>query len=299
MKMYQNHYLKRMSFLEEKGFKFGNRKPVRLRVFRLSYVIVILTIIGAALFGCANLNGDKQETHNQKTYQKLDHMLQEWGKTFARKVNKEYQTMVNFKVPNTGTSYHIIIRDNQFRLSEGLNDEAYFTFKASMAHYNKIYRGEMTAFTSIGREKMSDATPLDMEFEPPVTADQMNDFMFFVQRFFNTTPYDKVKLGKDHSRIVHGGHAIPIFYRKNNEIGVRSAWYQINKGQQVNEPGDTNPFPQYFIIKKGDGYAKIGNDTLQVVEDEAYYIAPGSDHVFWTESEEPMEMIFLAWGKGA
>lgn len=288
-----------MSISEKKGFAFENRKPLWYRIFRLSYLLVILAIIGGVFTGCANLNGEKQETRSQKTYHNLDHMLKEWGKTFVQKVDKEYQSIVNFKVPDTDTSYHIIIRDNEFQLFEGLNDEASFTFKSSMAHYNKIYRGEMTAFTSIGREKMSDVTPLDMEFEPPVTSEQMNDFLFFVQRFFNTTPYDKVKLGKDHSRIVHGGHAIPIFYRKNNEIGVRSAWYQVNKGQQVNEPGDTNPFPQYFIIKQGEGFAKIGNDTLQIKENEAYYIAPGSDHVFWTESEKPMEMIFLAWGKGA
>lgn len=28
-------------------------------------------------------------------------------------------------------------------------------------------------------------------------------------------------------------------------------------------------------------------------------IEPGSNHVFWTESDDPMEIIFLAWGKGA
>jgi hypothetical protein len=45
-------------------------------------------------------------------------------------------------------------------------------------------------------------------------------------------------LSKEKSRIVHGGHAIPLFYQKTDKMGVRSAWYQINKGQQVNEPGD-------------------------------------------------------------
>lgn len=68
---------------------------------------------------------------------------------------------------------------------------------------------------------------------------------------------------------------------------------------RVNEPGDTNPFPQYFVITRGRGFAKLGRDTLTVKENEAYFVATGSDHVFWTESTEPMEMLFLAWGGGA
>ncbi|MEA1886138.1 MAG: hypothetical protein U9N72_02880 [Bacteroidota bacterium] len=146
--------------------------------------------------------------------------------------------------------------------------------------------------------KMSDPTPLSADFHRSVTGNMMNDLMFFIQRFFNTSPYDKLELTKEHSRIVHGGHAIPIFYRTSDEIGVRSAWYQVNKGQQVNEPGDTNPFPQYFIVIRGNGFALIGNDTVRIKENEAYYIEPGSNHVFWTESEDPMEMIFLAWERG-
>lgn len=80
---------------------------------------------------------------------------------------------------------------------------------------------------------------------------------------------------------------------------MRSAWYRVNRGQQVNEPGDTNPFPQYLIITRGKGFAGIGNDTLKIRENEAYYIEPGSDHVFWTESDEPMERSSSPGGEGA
>ena len=99
--------------------------------------------------------------------------------------------------------------------------------------------------------------------------------------------------------MVHGGHAIPIFYQKTEEIGVRSAWYQINKGEQVNEVGDTNPFPQYFIINTGKGLAKIGKDTIHLNPGEAHYVPPNHDHIFWNEFEEPLIMIFIAFGEGA
>jgi mannose-6-phosphate isomerase-like protein (cupin superfamily) len=221
------------------------------------------------------------------------------GKPFIQKIDTGYQVIVNFNLADSHRACHIIIDNKQFQVVDSLHPDANFTFKSSLEHYNKIYRGEITGFTSMGRANMSDSTPLDFDFHKPVTDNPTNDLLFFVQRFFNPAPNDKVELSKEHSRIVHGGHAIPLFYQKTNKVGVRSAWYQINKGQHVNEPGDTNPFPQYFIITKGMGLAKIGNDTLQVKENEAYSIAPGLDHVFWTKSEEPMEMIFLAWGEGA
>lgn len=127
----------------------------------------------------------------------------------------------------------------------------------------------------------------------------MNDLLFFIQRFFNSSAHDKVILREEHSRMVHGAHAIPLFYQQSDDIGVRSAWYQINKGEKINEPGDTNPFPQYFIVINGKGFAKIGLDTVSIKKNESYYVAPGQDHIFWNESEEPIELIFLAFGKGA
>jgi mannose-6-phosphate isomerase-like protein (cupin superfamily) len=54
--------------------------------------------------------------------------------------------------------------------------------------------------------------------------------------------------------------------------GFRSAWYRVNPGERLNEPGDTNPFPQAFIFIKGTGVAKIGDETVPVKADEAYSI---------------------------
>lgn len=229
----------------------------------------------------------------------LDTMLNDWANCFIKKVDTEYSVVVNFVTPDSSNNHHVSIHCNQVSISDSISPDANFTFKASLKHYAKIYNKEITAFTSMGRESMADSTPLDFDFHKAITKQPMNDLLFFVQHFFTTSPHDKVILGKEHSKIVHGGHAIPLFYQKSNDIGVRSAWYLVEKGQQINEIGDTNPFPQYFIIKQGQGFAKIGADTLRVKANEAYFIAPGADHVFWTESNEPMELIFLAWGEGA
>lgn len=260
-----------------------------------SSTMLILIFLSFTFFDCnrqSNENMKKQEAHLEKIISSL-------GKPFIEKIDANYHAIVNFTLTDCDSACYMKIGDKQFQVIDSLHPDANFTFHASLEHYNKIYRGEITGFTSMGRANMSDQTPLDFDLHKPVTDNPANDLLFFVQRFFNPSPNDKVELSKEHSRIVHGGHAIPLFYQKTNEVGVRSAWYQINQGQQVNDPGDTNPFPQYFIITEGKGFAKIGNDTLQVKENEAYFIAPGLDHVFWTNSEKPMEMIFLAWGEGA
>lgn len=117
----------------------------------------------------------------------------------------------------------------------------------------------------------------------------------FVQRCFYSTYPEKNDLNKSKSRQVHGAWTITMFYHP----GFRSAWYQIEKGQSLNKPGDTNPFPQAFVLIPDHGYAKIGDVTLKVKANEAYYIPPNTDHVFWTEDGSPLKLIFLAWGEGA
>ncbi len=265
---------------------------------KLSAIILIIILLCFTNFSCNN-EQNSQSVQSKHEVASLDTILTCLGNIFVNKIDENYHAIINFSVTDRDIALHIIIQNNKLQVYDKLHGDANFTFKSSLEHYNKIYRGEITGFTSMGRANMSDKTPLDFELHEPVTDNPMNDLMFFVQRFFNPSPNDKVILSRRNSRIVHGGHAIPLFYQKTEEIGVRSAWYQINKGQQVNEPGDTNTFPQYFIITKGMGFARIGNDTLRVKENEAYYIAPGLDHIFWTDSEKPMEMIFLAWGKGA
>jgi len=245
---------------------------------------------------CNQKAGEKQ---NNKQDHELSFILEKWSQSFCEKIDSSYNAIINFKTTGKSSPYHVVLKNKQYVISEGLIDSAHLTFKSTIEHYNKIYRNEITGFTSMARARMSDSTPLDVELHLPINQNIMNDLLFFTQRYFNTSPHDKVILKKENSRVVHGSHAIPLFYQMTNKIGVRSAWYLIEKGDQINEKGDSNPFPQYFIITRGEGYAKIGNDTIDIKENESYYVAPGMEHIFWNESEKPIELIFLAWGEGA
>ncbi|MGB5191308.1 cupin domain-containing protein [Robiginitalea sp.] len=263
----------------------------------------VLPLVFLLIVGCANDSvKEKKEMVPKKmvtsTFE-LDHMVRKWSESFVTKTDSTYEAILNFYLADSSQACHVLFSNNEFELVNGSTDSYNISFSSTRDHYNKIFKGEMTAMTSMGQATSSDPIPLNFDIQKAITDNATNDFLFVAQRFFNNTPYDLVKLGEEHARIVHGGLAIPIFYQRTEGIGVRSAWYQINKGEQVNEPGDTNPFPQYFIITQGEGYAKIGNDTIVVKENEAYFIPPNSDHVFWNEGEEPIVYIFLAWGKGA
>lgn len=120
-------------------------------------------------------------------------------------------------------------------------------------------------------------------------------FCGFYSAFSTPRSTKKITLGQSHARLVHGAWAIPLFYH----AGFRSAWYQIEKGQRLNEPGDTNPFPQAFIFLTGSGFVKIGENIEEVEPGRAYFIPPGTEHIVWNEEDEPITMIFLAWGEKA
>jgi mannose-6-phosphate isomerase-like protein (cupin superfamily) len=155
----------------------------------------------------------------------------------------------------------------------------------------------MTAMTAGGKASGSDSAPLELSFADGIemTGETRVRIYRFLQSFFNTTIPERVLLDEKYSRLVHGGHTIGLYYH----LGFRSAWYLLRKGDRLNQPGDTNPFPQAFIFIDGEGSAKIGDRTVNVRAGESYYIPPGSDHVVWTESDRPLVLIWLAWGDGA
>lgn len=225
-------------------------------------------------------------------------MLQDLLENFHKKVATDLSLIVQIDVQPSGQSWCVIIEPGQrISLTKGAQNNAEFVLTTTEETLRLIYEGKMTALTAGGKAKGSDRTLLeikpgkDVEFTPETRVKMFS----FLQHFFNRTTPERINLGEQHSRMIHGGHAIPLYYYH----GFRSAWYMLKKGERLNEAGDTNPFPQAFIFISGEGFATIGDETVQVSAGESYYIPPGSDHIVWTESEDPLVLIWLAWGEGA
>ncbi len=228
----------------------------------------------------------------------VDEMLRTMVERFKGKINDDLSMIVQLDMRDSKESWHVIVeKGRKVTLGKGPHPGAHFSFVTTTDTLRLIYQGKMTAMTAAGKAKGSDYAPLDVklaedgEFTPLVRT-QLYTFLY---HFFNPSVPEKISLGEEFSRLVHGGHVIPLYYHP----GFRSGWYLLKKGERLNEPGDTNPFPQAFIFIEGEGFAKIGTITTKVKAGESYYIPPNSDHVVWTESEKPLILIWLAWGKGA
>jgi mannose-6-phosphate isomerase-like protein (cupin superfamily) len=228
----------------------------------------------------------------------IDQLLNKLLDVYKQKRHAEESLKIGFEIlPEKETWYLLVSPDDPLYLTQEPEFDPQIIFSCHFNTLSDICAHKITGLTAMGRENMHDETPLNYRLGPN---QKMDPALFaqgleFVQRFFNPTYPEKIDLDKSKSRQVHGAWAITMFYHP----GFRSAWYQIEKGQSLNKPGDTNPFPQAFVLISGHGYAKIGDVTLKVNANEAYYIPPNTDHVFWTEDESPLELIFLAWGAGA
>lgn len=176
-------------------------------------------------------------------------------------------------------------------------DDAFkdLVFKTDMATFKALASGEREAFTAAAKGDVRDGAPLEWEMKRPLDKGTLDTLYLFLMHFFQTGPVRAVRMDPAHARMVHGAAAIPLFYK----TGMRSAYYVITKDNQLNEVGDTNPFDQAFIVIRGSGKAKLGGETVTLHDHVAYHVPKDSDHVVWTESDTPLEIIWLAWGEGA
>lgn len=230
-------------------------------------------------------------------YMNTGKMLQEMAKSFQKKIDEKFALIVDFEIEDTKEMWHVVVEKGEVRVTKGRHNKSGFRFITSTETLRKIYEGKMTALTAAGKSKVSDSAPLDWKLAEGIEFSSINmeKALFFIQHFFNRDIPEKILLGEEYSRVVHGGHAIPLYYHP----GLRSAWYLVKKGELLNEPGETNPFPQAFVFIEGEGFAKIGDKKIPVKANESYYIPPNIEHNVWTESDTPLVFIWFAWGEGA
>ena len=187
----------------------------------------------------------------------------------------------------------------QVELRKGLPSNPSFIYTLDMTTLRKIDNGEINALTAMGRARMSDPTPMDVEFMPGFQPDPsfLARFLPFTFHFWTRGFPETVAFGKQHSREVHGANMVVFYYQK----GLRSAWGQIDKGQHVNkDPKDqTNPFPTMVIGIRGKAVAKIGGKEVILQAGRMAFIPAGVSHEAWNPYDEPAEIILLMFGEGA
>jgi mannose-6-phosphate isomerase-like protein (cupin superfamily) len=258
-------------------------------VLKMTFVIILfLPFFGGLTYG---------QSSDPRTSD-VGEMLIVMAESFKNKIDRDFSTIVQFDITDRKESWHVIVeKGRSVTVGEGPHKHARCLFFTTTDTLRLIFEGKMTAMTAAGKGEGSDHAPLDLSLAEGLefTPELRTELYTFLYHFFNPSVPERILLGEEQSRLVHGGHVVALYYHP----GFRSAWYLLKKGEKLNKPGDTNPFPQAFIFIEGEGFAKIGDKTIKVKAGESYYIPPNSDHVVWTESDKPLILIFLAWGEGA
>ena len=230
----------------------------------------------------------------------VEQILQDMAGVYRQKLDQHLSMTVQLDVPDANESWRIVVGPDQAVEIELAGDQgrpADAIFTMSLETLQAIYSGELAPLTAMGKARASDPAPMEIDFPEGVdqSPEQLSLALGFAQHFFNPTIPERIRFAEEHARIVHGGYAVALYY----DSGVRSAWYRLRPGMQANEPGDTNPFPQAFIVITGRGRAQIGDRTIEIQAGESYLIPPNTEHIAWPDDEQALELIWLAWGEGA
>ena len=225
-------------------------------------------------------------------------ILQALAEHYAGVVTLGPKLVLQFDLAPEEGMWHVVLAEGQTpEVQVGPHADARFVFVLSRETLARLHAGDVAPLTAAGRAHIMDPAPLDFRLGAGVTLTPAvyAELIAFTQRFFNTSEPRRILLGEAHARIVHGGHAVAMFY----DPGFRSAWYLLRQGERLNAPGDTNPYPQAFVFLSGEGRAKIGEHEITVRANEAYHIPPHTEHIVWNDCAEPLTLLFMAWGEGA
>lgn len=223
-------------------------------------------------------------------------ILKQLTESYAAKNRKDSQVCVNFQIDEE--MWHVIAKESEEPiLNNGEHPEPDFVVVVSEEVLNQLASGDISPLTAAGRESLHQSAPLDFRLPDGVafSMELYHRVIRFVQRFFNAMPGECVKMDEGRSRLVHGGHVIGLFA----DAGFRSGWYQVQPGERLNNPGDTNPFPQAFVVLSGGGTVQIGDKMMDVEPGCAYYIGPDTEHMIEPAVDQPVTLIWMAWGDGA
>jgi len=212
---------------------------------------------------------------------------------------------VSFGMEITGTGggkWHVRVDPSaaeKVTVRPGFPDQPTFYFTMDADTLGKICDGQWNFLTAAGRARMSDPAPLDFGlmdgFVPP--PDFLGRVLPLGFHFFTRGVPEIVRFGGEHSRLVHGGNAVPLYY----DAGLRTAWYQIKPGMMINRDlaDATNPFPTLLIFTRGRGMGRLGERTMVVEEGMTVFVPAGMVHQIWTDAAVGLEFVIIMFGEGA
>ena len=263
-----------------------------------SFIFLAIILI---LSGC---NNPQEDTYPEKPAAEI---LQSFVEDFCLDPTAGEPVSFGVRVRGEGGGdWHIEVKGKvegedkvQVTLHQGFPAEPIGYYNMDISTLNKVYREDVTILTSMGKARASDIAPVEFDVTEGFTpgAEYWERLSLLTFHFWTRGQPEIVKFDKKYSRIVHGGNVVLFYYQR----GLRSAWFQIEKGQHINEdPKDQiNPFPSMFIITRGKAESKIGGLQQTIEAGEMLFVPKGITHEFWNPNDKPCEFILIMFGEGA
>jgi len=223
--------------------------------------------------------------------------LREMSKFYTAKKPDDLQIKVHLLIGDED-GYLVEMGKNDIKVKEaGIENQGDIGLVMSEETFDKLSSGKWNGMTAAGRANMSDPAPLD--FRVPegqgMDAQKLQMMYHFLIHFFSKEYPTITKLGKEHSRKVHGGNAVPIAYGH----GIRSAYYSIEKGDQINED-EQDPWNQVFTVLSGTGTAVIDGEKVELEKNISVHVPPNTAHIVKKEEgSDELELLWIAYGEQA
>ncbi|MBS3782593.1 MAG: cupin domain-containing protein, partial [Candidatus Thermoplasmatota archaeon] len=189
------------------------------------------------------------------------------------------------------------LKDSDIEVEEtGVDNTGDLGLVMSEETFDKLNSGKWNGMTAVGRSSMSEPAPLDFRLPEDTEMDEILQMMYhFLTHFFSKDYPTITELGRKHSRKVHGGNAVPIAYGD----GIRSAYYTIQKGEQINED-ELDPWNQVFTVIGGSGKALVDGEEIELKKNMSVHVPPNKEHIVKKEEgEDDLELLWIAYGEKA
>ncbi|MGM0405810.1 MAG: cupin domain-containing protein [Thermoplasmatota archaeon] len=223
--------------------------------------------------------------------------LKEMSKFYTAKKPDELQGKIHLLVGDE-EGFLVEMRKSKIEVKEaGVENQGDIGLVMSEGTFEKLSSGKWNGMTAAGRAHMSDSAPLDFKVQEgeEMDAQKMQMMYHFLVHFFSKEYPTITILGKEHSRKVHGGNAVPIAYGH----GIRSAYYSIEKGDQINED-ERDPWNQVFSVLSGTGTAVIDGEEIELEKNMSVHVPPNTAHIVKKEEgSDELELLWIAYGEQA
>lgn len=214
--------------------------------------------------------------------------------------------IVGIKVPEVSGEWTIEVTgketgDKQWEvvLKEGLPKIPTFVYRAEVSALRAVHNGEMNALTAQAKAFSTDYAPIEVQeinsYEPTEDDDSaMNAFSF---HFWTKGFPEVIPFRPDATRRAHGAGATIFYYEK----GLRTGWYNIMPGERVREDAreQAMPFPMMGVLINGTAKGIVDGEPITVSAGNTVFIPANVHHKWWNETDEPVELILIMFGKGA